>query len=188
MDTARGEEKNSMIRNIFGMMINPSGVVKSSLEKGKWYLSVLLSAMAFALFLFQTGLDLYRTGQKGMDFVVVSTGVGFVYGLLIIPLMGVLTWGILKAFHSNKSLKWTIASFCLSYSGAFVYGIMGLIFAFAFSWKTSMAFGVTGVLWAIAPLTATVREMAKGKTGVSVLIATLYSSFILVTWAYFGNL
>lgn len=188
MESVKAVKKTSLLRTIFGMMINPSGAVKSAVEGTAWYFSLLLSGIAFCLFFLQTGLDLYKTGQKSMSFVVMSAGAGFAYGVVIIPLIGVLAWGILKLFKSEKSLKWAITSYCLSYSGAFVYGLLGITFSFFMAWRTAMAFGVTGVLWAIGPLMATSREMTNGNTKISILIATLYSGLILISWAYLGNL
>lgn len=188
MESVKTVKKTSLFRTIFGMMINPSGAVKSAVEGTSWYFSLLLSGMAFSLFFVQTGLDLYKTGQKSMSFVFMSAGAGFVYGIVVIPLIGVIAWGILKLFKSEKSLKWAVTSYCLSYSGAFVYGLMGIAFSLFMAWRTAMAFGVTGVLWAVGPLMATSREMTKGNTKVSILIATLYSGLILISWAYFGNL
>lgn len=188
MDSVKAVKKTSLVRTIFGMMINPSGAVKTAVEGTAWYFSLLLSGIAFCLFFLQTGLDLYKTGQKSISFVYMSAGAGLIYGLVIIPLIGLLAWGILKIFKSEKTLKWAITSYCLSYSGALVYGLIGLSFSFFMTWKTAMAFGVTGVLWAVGPLMATSREMTNGNTKISILIATLYSSLILISWAYFGNL
>src|SRR5690606_8065461 len=129
-----------------GMMINPAGALSGALSN-KWYLSVAVSALAFGLFFIQTGLDLYKTGQKDMSFVLFSVGTGIVYGLLVIPLLAAVIWIILKAVKTDKNLMETISSFCLSYSGALVYGVLGIIFSLALDWKTSVAFGVTGVLW-----------------------------------------
>jgi len=112
--------KQSLFRTIFGMMINPSGTVKNALLSTKWYFSVVISALAFGLFFVQTGLDLYKTGQKGLDFVWLSGAVGVFYGLLTIPLIGFFIWIMLKLSRSNRNIKETVSSFCLSYSGALV--------------------------------------------------------------------
>lgn len=178
----------SLFRTIFGMMINPSGTIKNALLSTKWYFSVAISGLAFGLFFVQTGLDLYKTGQKGISFVWISGGTGVLYGVIAIPLIGFLLWTILKIYKSEKDIKTTISSFCLSYSGALVYGTLGLIFSLVLGWKTSIAFGVTGVLWAIGPMIIGIREMTKGKNGMSIPIATVISAVVLVSWSIFGNL
>lgn len=180
------KEKQSFIRIIFGMMISPSSMLKEAVSEKRWYLSVAVSAAAFALFFLQTGLDLYKTGQKGAAFAVAAAIAGAVYGAVIIPVIGAVSWLILKLAKTEKGIKWGISSFCLSYSGTLIYGIMGLIFSLLLGWKTAVAFGVAGVLWAIGPMIATVRSMAQGKSNLSILIATLASCFILLSWSVFG--
>jgi len=180
--------KQSLFRTIFGMMINPSGTLKNALLSTKWYFSVAVSALAFGLFFGQTGLDLYKTGQKGLGFVWLSGAAGVVYGLLAIPLIGFFIWTVLKLSRSDRKVKETISSFCLSYSGALVYGVLGIIFSLALGWKTSIAFGVTGVLWAIGPMIITIRELTGGKNAMSVPIATAAGAVVLVSWSIFGNL
>ncbi|NLO09951.1 MAG: hypothetical protein GX129_08830 [Clostridiales bacterium] len=179
--------KPSLIRTIFGMMINPAGALRGALS-GKWYLAVAVSALAFGLFFAQTGLDLYKTGQKDWTFILLSVVTGIAYGLVVIPLIAVIIWIILKAAKTDKSLLQAISAFCLSYSGALIYGILGLIFSLAMGWKTSIAFGATGVLWAIGPMMFTIRELTGGKNALSVPLATLVSATVLFSWSLFGNL
>ena len=144
--------------------------------------------MAFALFFLQTGLDLYKTGQKGFSFVVFSGISGALYGVIFIPLIGALVWGILKLAKTDKDMKWSISSFCLSYSGAMVYGILGIVFSIVFAWKTSVAFGVTGVLWATGPMIFAIREMTDGKNKMSIPIATIVGAVVLLSWSLFGQI
>jgi len=178
----------SLFKTVLGMMINPSATLKSALLNTKWYFSLAISALAFGLFFVQTGLDLYKTGQQGFGFVLLSALGGMVYGMLAIPLIGFFIWALLKLFRSNNDLQTTIASFCLSYSGALVYGICGIIFSLFLGWKTSVAFGVTGVLWAIGPMIVAIREMTGGKNGLSIPIATLVSAIVLISWSFFGTI
>jgi len=180
--------KPSMLKTIFSMMINPSGILKSSLLNTKWYFSLIVSALAFGLFFIQTGLDLYKTGQKGVDFVLLSAGVGVLYGVLVIPLLGFLVAAILKLSKTDKKIGQIISLFCLSYSGALIYGTLGIIFSLVLGWKTSIAFGASGILWAIGPTIVTIREMTVGKNAMSIPIATIISGTILVSWSIFGNL
>ncbi len=182
------ESKQGLFSNIFSMMINPSKAIKSGIEHTKWYYALLVSGTAFALFYLQTALDLFKTGQKGLDFVFMSIGIGTLYGIIVIPLIGILAWLILKITKTDKGLKWTISAFCLSYSGALIYGILGSIFSLFFAWKTAITFGVTGVIWAIGPMIITTREMTKGKLSVSVVLVTVFSTAILISWAFFNQL
>ena len=180
--------KQSLFRTILGMMINPSGALKNAILSTKWYISAIVSATAFGLFFIQTGLDLYKTGQKGFDFVWLSVAAGALYGMIVIPILGFFIWVILKATKSDKDIKWTISSFCLSYSGALVYGVLGIVFSLVLGWKTSVAFGVTGVLWAIGPMIITIREITGGKNALSIPIATVASAVVLISWSFFGNI
>lgn len=179
--------KPSLFRTIFGMMINPAGALRGALSE-KWYLSLVVSALAFGLFFVQTGLDLYKTGQKEWTFVLLSVVTGIAYGLVVIPLIAVIMWIILKVAKTDKSLLQAVSAFCLSYSGALIYGILGLVFSLAMGWKTSVAFGATGVLWAIGPMMFTIRELTGGKNTLSVPLATLVSAVVLISWSMFGNL
>lgn len=180
-------KKPSLIRTIFGMMINPAGALRGALS-GKWYQAVAVSALAFGLFFAQTGLDLYKTGQKGWTFILLSVAAGIAFGLVVIPLIAVIMWIILKVAKTDKSLLQAVSAFCLSYSGALIYGILGLIFSLAMGWKTSIAFGASGVLWAIGPMMFTIRELTGGKNALSVPLATLVSAAVLFSWSLFGNL
>jgi hypothetical protein len=186
-----GKMKNSvnpsLFRTIFGMMISPAGALKGALSS-KWYLSVMVSALAFGLFFVQTGLDLYKTGQKDISFVLLSVGAGVAYGLLVIPLLAGIIWLILKVAKTENSLMQAVSSFCLSYSGALIYGVLGIAFSLILGWKTSLAFGITGVLWAIGPIIITIRELTGGKNSLSVPIAALVSAVVLISWSAFGNL
>jgi len=180
--------KPSLFPTIISMMISPASAIKSSLSGLKWYFSIAVSSIAFALFFVQTGLDLYKTGQKSIEFVFISGVSGMLYGMLIIPLIGILAWLILKLAKTDKDIKWSISAFCLSYSGALVFGIIGLCFSLFFNWKTSVAFGMTGVLWAIGPMIVTIREMTKGAIKTSILLSTFINIIVLLSWSIFGRI
>ncbi len=180
--------KPSLFRTIFGMMVNPAGTLKNAMLHTKWYFSVGISALAFGLFFGQTGLDLYKTGQKGTEFVLLSGAAGIAYGLLAIPLIGFFLWTVLKLSRTERKMKETVSSFCLSYSGTLIYGIAGLAFSLVLGWKTSVAFGVTGVLWAIGPMIVTIRELTGGKNSLSIPLATVVGGVVLLSWSVFGNL
>ena len=180
--------KPSVLRVVFGMMVSPASVLKSAMAKVPWVLSLVVSAMAFCLFFLQTALDLYKTGQKGLTFVLLSAGAGIAHGLIVIPLLGVIIWLVLKLAKSAKDLKWVVSSLCLSYSGAMIYGLLGILFSLVFAWKTSVAFGVTGVLWAIGPMIIAIRATTDGKNMLSIPIATVVSGIVLLSWSLFGQL
>lgn len=180
--------KKHYFKTVISMMISPGSVLKSAMFSVPWGFSILISTLAFAFFFLMTGLDLYKTGQQEFNFVLLSAAVGGGYGLVVIPLIGVIVWAILKIFKTDKKLSWTVSAFCLSYSGALIYGIIGLVFSIGLGWKTAVAFGVTGVIWAIGPIMVTIREMTKGKTALSICMATLVGVAVLISWSYFGNL
>jgi|GEM_PF-348722 len=177
-----------VLHTLISMMLNPTTILKSTLSEIPWFFSLLVSTFAFALFFLQTGLDLYRTGQRQLIFVLKSMAIGAVYGTIAIPFLAVVVWGFFKITRNEKSLFWTISSFCLSYSGALIYGLFGLFFSLVFNWKTAIAFGVTGVLWATGPLITTIREMTRGNTSMGVLFASAIGIVVLVTWSIFANI
>jgi len=181
-------KQQSMFRTVFGMMINPADTIKGALSSTRWYVAIGVSALAFALFFVQTGLDLYNTGQKDLSYVLLAGGAGLLYGAIVIPLLGVLVWLPLKATNVQEDVRRTMATFCLSYCGALIYGLLGLGFSLILGWKTAMAFGVTGVLWAIGPMIVGIREMTGGKNALSIPIATVISALVLISWSFLGNM
>lgn len=180
--------KSSLVRIIFSMMVNPGKIIKDTDHVPKWHLALGVSGLAFALFFLQTGLDLYKTGQQGMEFVLFSALAGAAYGIVMIPLMSVIIWSLLKIGKTKKGLKWTVTSFCLSYSGALVYCTLGMIFSLILGWKTAIAFGASGVLWSIGPMIMVVREMTEEKMILSVSVVTVFACLVLLSWSYFGQL
>lgn len=171
---------NTIAKTIFSMMINPS---KLKNQEHNIVFAVVVSGIAFMLFFLQTALDLFKTGQKDMSYTYKLSGIGFAYGVILIPVLGVLVWLILKIVKSEQTLKQTVATICLSYSGAMIYGLMGIMFSLFFQWKTSIAFGITGVLWATGPIIVTLKGMTKGKTALSVILASIVSSLVLICWS-----
>lgn len=180
--------KSSAFRTIFGMMMNPLRTINNSLSETKWKVALLVSTLAFGLFFIQTGIDLYKTGQKGFTFIFLSCLTGCIYGLVVIPILAILIWLVLKMVRTDKTVTQVIAFFCLSYSGALIYGILGLVFSLVLGWKTSVAFGVTGVLWAIGPMIVSIREFSGGKNVFSVIVSTAISVLVLISWSVLGNL
>ncbi len=187
MDTS-SKVKHPLFGTLIAMMVSPAKALKESVNKIPWFFSLAVSSLAFGLFFFQTGFDLFKTGQRGLSYVFLSTATGLIYGLAAIPLLAVILWLVLKIAKTDKSLTWTISSICLSYSGTLIYGLLGIVFSFTFGWKTAVAFGITGVLWATGPIIATIREMTKGKTLLGIVMATLAGAAVLFSWATFVRL
>jgi hypothetical protein len=181
------KSKQPLLRTVMGMMLSPAGALKGALA-GRWYVSAAVSALAFGLFFLQTGLDLYKTGQKDFLFAVLFAGLGFLYGAVIIPLLGSLFWSITKMAKTQMSLNQAVSVFCLCYSGALIYGLFGLVFSLALGWNTAITFGVTGVLWATGPMIHTIRRMTEGKTALSVFLSTVAGLTILLSWSLFSRI
>lgn len=178
------QERTGRVRNLFGMMINPARVIKSVLADTKWFYSIIISAAAFGLFFGQTGIDLYRSGQKSFGYVVVMLGAGLFYGAVLIPALAGMIWLILKASKVQLTFGQGVSIICLSYSGALVYGVCGLVFSLVLGWNTSLIFGVTGVLWALGPMMYTIRQVSNGKRALSISISTLVGVLVLLSWIF----
>jgi hypothetical protein len=50
-----------------------------------------------------------------------------------------------------------------------------------------VAFGVTGVLWATGPMIASIKQMSRENTALSVIVATVCSGLLLFGWVLLGN-
>lgn len=176
------------IRSACIMMFNPGEVLKTSIAHVPWPFSLAVSMLAFMLLFLQTGLDLVRTGQKPVSSIWLLLLVGAAYGIFGIGLLAGLAWLLAKLFGGDKTFSWAVSAFGLSYSSSLIYGLTGLLAALFLNWNTAIAFGVTGVLWATGPVISSIREMVKGKMAVSVIIATICSSLLLLGWSFIGNL
>lgn len=183
-----GQSKKFPIGSVFKMMMRPMDMVNDKIDSVPWVFSLLVSATAFGLFFLLTGLDLFKTGQKGIVFVMTSVGGGIIYGLVVIPLFGAIGWLVMKVFKTDKTLTWTIRAICMSYGSALIYGIVGLIFSLFFNWKVSIAFGLTGVLWAIGPMFYTFRKMSREHFAVSLILSTIIGGAVIYSWSFFGSI
>ena len=67
------------------------------------------------------------------------------------------------------------------------FTILGMFFSLVLHWNTSVAFGVSGVLWATGPMIASIRQMSRDNTALSVIVATICSTLLLLGWALLGN-
>jgi hypothetical protein len=169
------------------MMINPNAALKKKVAGIPWPFSLAISALAFMLFFMQTGLDLMRIGLKGIGFVVLLSVEGLLFGSLGIALLAVIAWGIARLFKGNKPLGWAISAFGLGYCSTLIFTVLGMLFSLLLHWNTSVAFGVSGVLWATGPMIASIREMSRDNTALSVIVATICSGMLLLGWALLGN-
>lgn len=177
----------SKFQMVISMMMSPGTVIKNAVAGVSFYFSMFVSGLAFGLFFFQTGLDLYKTGQQSIWFAIAITLIGAVFGMTAVPAMAAFVWIISKVFGGDKTIKWTVSAFCLSYSGALVYCILGIAASLFLGWRTSVAFGVTGVLWATGPIITTIREMVGGKVLLCVLLAAATGSMVLFCWSFIGR-
>ena len=175
------------MRAALTMMLNPGAVLKKAVAGIPWPFSMAISALAFMLFFMQTGLDLMRVGLKDIKFVLLLSAEGFLLGSVGIAFLAVIAWAITKLFKGDKSIGWTLSAFGLGYCSTLIFTILGIVFALVLHWNTSVAFGVTGVLWATGPMIASIKEMSRGNTTLSVIVATICSGLLLLGWSFLGN-
>ena len=171
----------------FTMMINPGAALKKMVAGIPWPFSLAISALAFMLFFMQTGLDLMRVGLKGIGFVVLLSVEGLLFGSLGIALLAVIAWGISRLFKGDKPIGWALSAFGLGYCSTLIFTVLGMLFSLILHWNTSVAFGVSGVLWATGPMIASIKEMSRDNTTLSVIVATICSGLLLLGWALLGN-
>lgn len=175
------------LRAAFAMMINPGAVLQKAVARIPWPFSLCISALAFMLFFMQTGLDLLRIGQKGPGFVVLLSVEGLLFGSLGIAVLAAIAWVITRLFRGNKPLGWAVSAFGLGYCSTLIFTVLGMVFSLVLHWNTSVAFGVTGVLWATGPMIASIKQMSRENTALSVIVATVCSGLLLFGWVLLGN-
>jgi hypothetical protein len=174
-------------RSALSMMINPGAVLRNMTTGIPWPLALGISALAFMLFFMQTGLDLVRIGLKTSGFVVLLSVEGLLFGSLGVALLGVLAWMITRIFKGKKSIGWVLSAFGMGYFSTLIFTGLGMLFSIFLHWNTSVAFGVSGVLWATGPMIASIREMSRDNTTLSVILATICSGLLLLGWVLLGN-
>lgn len=169
------------------MITNPGEVLKNHMHKIPWPYSLLISGFSFTLFFLQTGLDLYRSGQVGMEIVILITMLGLLYGTAGVALLAIMVWALAQGSERGTTMGWAISSFALGYSATLIYALTGLIFSLAFGWKTAIAFGVTGLLWALRPTMFTIKVMSGERTVFSIALTTLCGAILLIGWSFLGR-
>ena len=183
----RKAKRPNPLRAALAMMINPGAVLQKAVGGIPWPFSLAISALAFTMFFMQTGLDLMRIGLKGIGFVVLLSVEGFLFGSLGIALLAVIAWVITRLFKGDKPIGWAISAFGLGYCSTLIFTVLGMFFSLLLHWNTSVAFGVSGVLWATGPMIASIRQMSRDNTALSVIVATICSALLLLGWALLGN-
>jgi hypothetical protein len=183
----RTAKRPNPLRAALAMMINPGAVLQKKVAGIPWPFSLSISALAFMLFFLQTGLDLMRIGQKGIGFVVLLSVEGLLFGSLGIALLAVVAWGITRLFRGDKPIGWAISAFGLGYCSTLIFTVLGVFFSLILHWNTSVVFGVSGVLWATGPMIASIKQMSRENTALSIIVATICSGLLLFGWALLGN-
>lgn len=177
----------SKFRMLISMMLSPGTVLKKAVSGLPFQFSLIVSGSAFLLFFLQTGMDLYKTGRQTILFVILTALTGVAFGIIAVPSVSILIWGITKSFGCKKGIKWTVSAFCLCYSGALIYCILGMIASLVLGWRTSVAFGITGVLWALGPMNSIIREMVGGKIYLCVILSAATGALVLFCWSFIGR-
>ncbi len=172
-------------RVALGVMFNPGSVVEAAVGKSPVG-ALAISGAAFALFFFQTGLDVARQTGAGMGAAGVLAAIGAVYGTLGMAVIALVAWVLCLPFKSGHSPLWAMRAFGVAYSPALVYALLGLPFNLLLGWNTALSFGVTGVLWAFSPTMSTLKSMTNGSLGASALYATITGGLLLFGWSFLG--
>ena len=175
-------------RHFFMVMMSPGSIIEGMVGQTSWAAALAVSGLAFALFFFQTGLDKARVSGGGVQGAAILGAAGIFYGTLGVALVGALAWVLSRPFGGQRSLSWVIRAFSVSYSPALIYAGLGLPFNLLLGWNTAVAFGVTGLLWALGPMVSTIRSMTDGRTGVSVVLATVCGGVLLYGWSFLSSM
>ncbi len=166
------------------IIINPGHVVRDLLQDVPVPFCLAVSGAAFTLLFLQTGLDLWRVGERSPAGVAVFAFIGALYGVASVAAASALAWAIMRPLGGNRSLDWALRAFSLAYAPSLLYAFLGLFFNLAFAWHTALAFGATGMLWAFSPIFFAVREMSGERLVPSLAITTLCGGALLFGWAF----
>lgn len=180
--------KQSQLRTVLTMIANPGEVIKNQMIRVPWPYSILISGLAFTLFFLQTGIDLFRAGTIGVDWVILIAMIGLIFGTVGVVLLAMLIYLVVQAGKRDLTPGGVIANFALGYTVTLVYSLCGLLFSLAFSWNTAVAFGITGVLWALRPTLFTIKQMSGEATALSVVLTTLCGAIMLFGWGLLGRI
>ena len=186
MDVEQGS-KQSQWKTILKMISNPGEAVKKKMTLVPWPYALLISGLSFTLFFLQTGIDLYRVGNIGIDRVILIGMIGLFYGTAGVTLLAIMSWVLAQAGKREYSIDWAISNFALGYTVALIYSICGLLFSLVFKWNTAVAFGITGVLWSLRPTMFTIKQMSGDATAFSIVLTTICGAIMLFGWGLLGR-
>lgn len=165
------------------MITNPGQALAGRMAEIRWPFALAVSGGAATLFFLQTGLDLLRAGTGDLGRLATLTLAGLFYGTVGVFLIACAAWALTRPFGGTRPMDWTVRALALSYSATLIYAGLGLLFNLILGWNTSVAFGVTGVLWALGPMIAIFKELARGNTVGSVVLTTVCGGLLLLGWA-----
>ncbi len=185
-DGAAGPAARPLWQVALGVMFNPGSVVEAAAGKSPVG-ALAISGAAFALFFFQTGLDVARQTGAGIGAAGVLAAIGAAYGTLGMAVIALMAWALCLPFKSGHSPMWAVRAFGVAYSPALLYALLGLPFNLLLGWNTALSFGVTGVLWAFSPTMSTLKSMTNGSLGASALYATITGGLLLFGWSFLGT-
>jgi hypothetical protein len=171
-----------------GFLTNPGATVQRRAAEASMPVVLAVSGSAFALFFLQAGLDRMRVGNADALSIVALVLIGILFGTIGVAAVALIAWLALKILRSDASPGAVVRVCALSYSSTLVYVTLGLVANLLLGWRTAVAFGVTGVLWSLGPLSSSLRGMARGRLGVSLVLATLCGLVVLAGWAWLGGL
>jgi hypothetical protein len=176
------------IGQVMRILFNPIVLVTDSMAKFAWYFALIVPGITFCLFFFQTGIDMNKAVGGSILSALLLGLMGLIFGVVLIPIIAMITLVFGKAFGCKWDVKRTIKAFSFAYGGSLVYMLLGVLMNLVLGWKTAMAFGVTGVLWSMGPIYSVIREMFNGKNFWAATAATFAGILLLFGWAFIGGI
>lgn len=174
-------------RALIGAVLNPSGANPQDIAFIPWIVTPAISAGAFGLFFLQIALDRADAGWSTGPHPILMLLLGFLYGTFGVLVLAFMAWIILRIGGAKPKAGSVIRAFTLAYSPTLVALILGLVARVLLGWRTAAAFGVPGMLWALGPMNSTLRRLSGGKTGLSVVLASVCGAVLLLGWSLLGG-
>mgnify|MGYP006299288543 FL=1 len=174
-------------RALIGALLHPSGANPQDIAFIPWIVTLAVSAGAFGLFFLQIGLDRADAGWSTRSQPIVMLLLGLLYGTLGVLVLALIAWIILRVSGAKPKAGSVIRAFTLAYSPTLVALILGLVARALLGWRTAAAFGVPGMLWALGTMNSTLRRLSGGKTGLSVVLASVCGAVLLLGWGLLGG-
>jgi len=173
----------SLVRSLFAVVTNPRVVFQEHIQHIPAPLCLLVSGLAFSLFYLQTGLDIAQPGWRGWLLAGALMALGAIVGTAGVGILALIAWVLTRPFGETQPVGWAVKAFGLAYVPSLIYVLLGLFANVVLGWNTALSFGVTGLLWALGPMIVAIRQMAGGRTGVAVVLATICGALMLSGWA-----